>query len=315
MRTFPVSQLFSFADVCGEEYLRAVFASYDGGLIVASSTTPLIPIERGYDVPPHVRANGDTFRIQHICGKTVQSVTISGVYSVCPDIQPLGPGKWFFVYGDTELGQNNAAVYDSQGNLLYTTFVGDGVKDVQTTANGSEIWISYSDQGIFGSSGPPTSPSGAGIVCFGSDGQIRFRFDEKVVELGFAPPMDDCYVLNVCDNNNVYACYYGPFLLVLLQNRRFVRSWQARPACAVAVTNRYALFAPAYIPNPFFLLDLYDERPLEDVLLVTDNGTILQTGRYYTPPHRGVFGRDSRMYVRDEDALYCLDLAQLPELA
>jgi hypothetical protein len=124
---------------------------------------------------------------------------------------------------------------------------GDGIQDVQITAGG-EIWVSYSDEGVFGNYGwglgsdsPPIGASG--LVCFDTNAKKTWSY-EAPVGLG---PIDDCYALNV-GREVIWAYYYSDFPLVRIGRDRQIQAWRTGigGATAIAVDESRVLFFGGY---------------------------------------------------------------------
>jgi hypothetical protein len=124
--------------------------------------------------------------------------------------------------------------------------LGDGVQHLQTTTAG-DIWVGYSDEGVFGNYGwgawSDAEPIGAaGLV----------RFDRHGARLwSYTPPtgvdtIDDCYAMNVT-NVATWAYYYSDFPLVLVTPGE-VRAWtsELEGAGAFAVDGAHVLFTGGY---------------------------------------------------------------------
>ncbi|MDX6212176.1 MAG: hypothetical protein QOF82_1263, partial [Frankiales bacterium] len=123
----------------------------------------------------------------------------------------------------------NAALYGADGSLRRTAVVGDGVQHLRSTPTG-EVWIGYSDQGIYGSLGwgrPGLAPVGhSGLVRFGTDLTLAWEFPR-----GDAPPrISDCDALNV--DSDVWTCYYTDFPVARIDHD-LVTTW---PTGLVAVS-------------------------------------------------------------------------------
>lgn len=147
--------------------------------------------------------------------------------------------------------EHNGRIYSRSGTFAGEILLGDGIQDVQTTANGT-IWTSYFDEGVFGNFGWDEPLGSAGLVAWDRKGQ-------KVLEYKPVDELDsicDCYALNVESNDDVWLCYYTDFPLVHLRNGRVHRYWRAPVAgsMAFAVDPHHCLFQGGYDDRDTFVL-------------------------------------------------------------
>lgn len=148
-----------------------------------------------------------------------------GVRLANDEIQPLPGGRLLVAGARCEMTRHgatpNAAVYDDTGRQVAEGVLGDGINHLLTTGAG-DIWVGYFDEGVYGNFGwgGHTEPLGACGIA---------RFDEALDQVWRypsgreAPPVDDCYALNVTDTQ-VWACYYGDFPVARITGDR-VRTW------------------------------------------------------------------------------------------
>ena len=171
-------------------------------------------------------------------------------------VQPLPGGSLLVVESRLWPDRSpNAYIFDKVGNDIASFVAGDGIEHVQTTLNGA-IWIGYFDEGVYGSS----EFGSAGLVCLDSTGQPLLRYAQDIAEPNALPFIDDCYALNVANEDEAWTSYYSCFPLVKLRARRLDRSWLDWPAKAVrafAVNENRLLMVPAYRrEGPFHSVDL-----------------------------------------------------------
>jgi hypothetical protein len=131
-------------------------------------------------------------------------------------VQPIPGGRFLVVAGRCrwrpEGAERNATVFERDGTVSGQYVFGDGIQHVLTTPAG-EAWVGYFDEGVYGNYGWGSAgaarPIGApGLIRFGSDGTPAWR-----LTAGQAPPIDDCYALNVL-GESAWACYYTDFPVV-----------------------------------------------------------------------------------------------------
>lgn len=111
--------------------------------------------------------------------------------------------------GDPE---RNAYVFDRDGKTIATGCLGDGIQQVHV--DGSTIWVSYFDEGVFGNrgwGGPGPEPLGApGIVAWSTGWERLWRADADIY---------DCYALTSAAGT-IWAATYPEFPLRRIRNGR-----------------------------------------------------------------------------------------------
>ena len=240
------------------------------------------------------------FRIHHQAGGMWRATDLPETVENFHQVQPLGVDEWLVVRGRAEGDDDrNAHVYDAVGRHLRSFHAGDGIQDVQATGGG-EVWVSYFDEGVFGS----TKLGGAGLVCLDGRGHCVFRFTDVLG--GGVPDICDCYVLNVVSGGEVWLCYYTDFPLVRLVDGKVEGFWPRVPvggSPGIAVDGDMALFAGGYRDKE----SLYLVRPGEKrVLKVEPTDEDGQRLKKFT-----AFGRGSRLFLQTEVALHAVDVTDI----
>jgi hypothetical protein len=186
-------------------------------LLVQEGKPPEPPAEAGMDA--RIKWLNTPPKAHHLIyweGESKHSLTFQQSAGLTTfHIQPFEDG-WLLC--DARGGQ--AVVYDRTGQPGRTLDLGDASEDVQTTPGG-RIWVSYFDEGVYGRG----VGSQQGLVCFDSIGQPIFKyfdFDERN-NLLF---IDDCYSLNVVNENEVWLCYYTDFPLVHIKDFQLQQAWK-----------------------------------------------------------------------------------------
>ncbi|MFO0746880.1 MAG: hypothetical protein U1F43_14590 [Myxococcota bacterium] len=137
-------------------------------------------------------------------------------------VQPMPDGGTLLVGARTSAhAPDNVAIYGADGRCLRSFGVGDGVAEVQATADG-DLWVSYFDQGIFGGA----AADGTGLARFSADGALEFAY--RGDELG-TDDICDCYALNVASAVDTWLYFYTAFELVRLRDGR-AKVWRGLPA-------------------------------------------------------------------------------------
>ena len=94
----------------------------------------------------------------------------------------------------------NAIIVDYQGNIIKKLCIGDGVQDCIVNKFGNII-VSYFDEGVY--SGDEIANNGLNV--FNINGEIIWKSDK---------PIDDCYAINIDENENIWYYYYRDFKLI-----------------------------------------------------------------------------------------------------
>lgn len=165
----------------------------------------------------------------HLTTQTAHSATVATLTDpgiAHPMVQPLPDGGSLLVGARcrwrTDAGaEHNAVVYDSDGAVVRTGTLGDGINHVATTPGG-RIWVGYFDEGVYGnygwgSEGAPGPIGAPGLVAFDTDLRPEWRYPL------LDQPISDCYALNVT-GETVWTCYYTGFPIVRVDDGR-IDSW------------------------------------------------------------------------------------------
>jgi hypothetical protein len=160
--------------------------------------------------------------------------------------------------------ERNAVVYGGDGTPLRELTLGDGIQDVQATADG-RLWVSYFDEGVIGNHGwgrgnPDTLPLGQdGLVLYDATGRRLASYDAKAAGTDI---IVDCYALNVASERDTWVYFYSKFPLVRLRDAAAPTVWETglRGATALAVSDTHVLFAGGYRDQAsvFQLFPLHD---------------------------------------------------------
>jgi hypothetical protein len=199
----------------------------------------------------------------------VEAVRIAEMSLAYATVQPL-PGERFLVVTRhcqwrPEGPDRNALIYGPDGVVIAEHTFGDGINDVRTTPSG-KIWVSYSDEGVYGSNGwgrPGPVPLGScGLARFGPDGTQEWRFPRDD-----AAHIDDCYALTVT-GETAWACYYSAFPVVQVEDGN-VTAWRndlARGAKSLMVDDRRIGMAGGYREHrDRLVIGELDDTDLRDV--------------------------------------------------
>ncbi len=248
----------------------------------------------------------DSYRVLAFLGreKTLDVMIRAECFDI-HHVQPLPQNRLLLVCCRCFRGKGggyepNARIYTCQGHFVGSILLGDGIEDVQVTASGT-IWTSYFDEGIFGGVREPAIGA-SGLVAWTSSGEKLYEY-QPVPGL---EPIDDCYVMNVASESDVWIYYYAQFPLVHLRCGEVLRWWHPRlhGAEALAVKDDLVLFQGSYRrPNRFYLSRL------------SPDGTIRRLGRFTISDREGIairpdriVGRGSTLYFEHGNGIYRLDV-------
>jgi len=223
------------------------------------------------------------------------AVTLHGHTPGFPKIAALPDGRILVVGSRTEwregLPEDNASVYAADGSLDRAGCLGDGIEHVQASADG-DIWVGYFDEGIYGNlrwAGPGPHPI-AGIVRFSLElqGTWGYPFEEQ-------EPIDDCYALNVTDDDDVWACPYSSFDVVRIRDGD-VRSWsnEVEGARALVVSgDSVGLFGGYDKDRDRLVIGSLDDEKLE----VNATGRLTMPDGRRLPEDTFVVGRGAELHA------------------
>jgi hypothetical protein len=185
--------------------------------------------------------------------------------------------------------EHNGRIYDRMGHLEGELVLGDGIQDIQVTANG-RIWAAYFDEGIFGNFGWHQPLGASGLVAWDSAGDVQYQF---------APPppleaMADCYAINAPSESDLWCCYYTDFPLVHIQESQVIGSWESPVAGsdAFAISEAGVLFRGGYKDRDTYHLCTF----VSDTLRVAAS-TSLVTGTRSSISADRVVGRSDRLFL------------------
>ena len=235
------------AEVRIDGELIGISTSYDGRLIVASSNSTAGETFASRDEVsataasfPHSQAKNayviDLAIVEQ--GGQRETIRISDVPISHPQIQLMPDGRVLLVgsrsYFREGKGEHNALLVTPGDQAKESFCIGDGVSSVQVDKSG-RIWAGYFDEGVFGNFGwglPDSEPplGRAGLVCWSTAGDQLYEFAPPA-DLG---PIDDCYALNVFDDQ-AWVCYYSDFPVVSIDRNFAARGWLSEVAGAHSI--------------------------------------------------------------------------------
>lgn len=146
--------------------------------------------------------------------------------------------SFLFVSSVSEENENNAFLYNKEGDILNSFYVGSGI-EVCRVDDEQRIWIGYSDEGIFA----PNSMGENGIVCFDIKGQMVFNNYHLYVDKDDVPPIDHCNAITM-SQRDVWLCYYSDNYSLVQMKRdntvHLLREFHISPVNCLAVGEKEA---------------------------------------------------------------------------
>lgn len=164
----------------------------------------------------------------------------------------------------------NAALYNHNGQLISRFTLGDGIEQVNVTAD-RNIWVSYFDEGVFGNYGWGQPVGQYGLVKFDVEGNIVWQADQFEVL--------DCYAVNAESNRSFWFYYYSDFKLVHLEDMQpTTYPIPISGSHAFAVCHPYIIMGGGYNHNDKFTVFKQNNQHLKktaELVFTDENGKSL----------------------------------------
>ncbi|MGG5255345.1 hypothetical protein ACQYAD_18115 [Neobacillus sp. SM06] len=211
-------------------------------------------------------------------------------------VQPIDQKNWLLI---CNYEKNNALIMNNQGEIIKKFYVGEGIQDCQVDKF-NNIWISYFDEGIFGDS----IIGNNGIVAFDSQGQILFTDYNVLIEKNNVPPIDDCYAMNV-NEDEVWLYYYSEFPLVRMKNKKLLGYWPNVNLKENGISNGFAIGKDEVLfgtNNKKLVLYSLSERTMQEIIPFGEQGKKIEFISY--------IGRGSFLYLQTENDIYFINLLE-----
>jgi hypothetical protein len=223
--------------------------------------------------------------------------------------QPLPDGELLLVcarsrYRSADDYDLNGKVFAGNGVLKREFLLGDGLQDVQTTADG-RIWTSYFDEGVFGNFGWDDPVGKHGLVQWDGLGNRLWEYSPPA-GLGW---IADCYALNAISGDEVWCTYYTGFPLVCIRGQQVRASWESpvRGSDRFAIWREWVLFRGGYDDGDrYHLFALMEDGTMEGRAVYRfcdEQGRVLHADR--------VTGRGRVLFLIQGTACYRVDVAEL----
>ena len=143
----------------------------------------------------------------------------------------------------------NAVVIDGDGQEVTVGTIGGGINHLQTTSSG-DIWVGYSDEGVYVSGGwQDKNPGRWGLARFDTSLNKTWDYTPRSLTDEFAPKdvIDDCYVLNVTDEQvTAYTYSHFPIIQIRPDGEAKVRRTEIRGAGDVLINGIFCALLGGY---------------------------------------------------------------------
>lgn len=188
-------------------------------------------------------------------------------------VQPLNSGLLLVAsrcYCQNGIGENNAALFDNQGNIIRQFCLGDGIEDVIVLSDG-RIVTSYFDEGVFGNYGWDKPLGASGLVVWDKDGSILWEADNDIC---------DCYAMNIDNSEKLWYYFYTEFELVctdLQKEKKYQPDISGACMFILTADGQSVIFDKGYDDHGLFVKERFIGDRLsapEDILLDYDGGEI-----------------------------------------
>lgn len=235
----------------------------------------------------------ENWTIRILKENSIETIELRSVPLIPTEVDLFSDGTLLIVQGrclkDGASIERNARRYNPNGQLIEAFTLGDGISAVQIDESDT-IWVSYFDEGIFGSFGWDKP--------LGSDGLIAYTMNGKKIWGASEYGIIDCYGMNIVSSKEVYFYYYDDFYIVELSNMN--------------ETNRYRVQANESIHQ--FILDesgLIAQVDRDDLIRFGKrNHTLAPKGKLQLTDEKGkriigpVFMRGNFLYAYGKDGIY-----------
>lgn len=179
--------------------------------------------------------------------------------------QPIGNNILLINSGYAN-GQDNAIIVDRLGNVIKKLYLGDCIQNCIVN-NSENIIVSYYDEGIF--SGDEISMNGLNV--FDINGEIIWKSDK---------PIDDCYAINIDENENIWYYYYSDFKLIktdMKQEKIYEPHIEGASAFLISSDAKNIVFEAGYNNKNNFIIGKFQNEEiveLENLNLTFNNENV-----------------------------------------
>jgi hypothetical protein len=194
----------------------------------------------------------------------------------------------------------NGIIFDPRSGQSTRILLGDGISGAHVDSVG-RIWVSYTDEGIFGNFGwsyPESTPVGsAGFACFSDSGEKIWEYPQEE-----APhAITDCYSLNVSDSGAAIF-FYSDFPICRISSDFKLEYWKTNlSGCRqFAISETRVLLSGQYddATNTAYLgtLEGGQLKDVRKISLLMPDGSSISEGE--------LLGRGSHLYFFNSSDVY-----------
>ncbi len=184
--------------------------------------------------------NSSNYKIIEIGQESIKEIELEKQTYDYSFIQNINYDNYLLVgsrccYYSDEKKDLNAKIVNNKGETISEFVLGDGIEDVYVSES-NVIWTSYFDEGVYGNYGWENPMGTNGLVAFNNNGDILYEYDGK----GW---IDDCYVLNVSNDNEAWIYYYSDFEISRIKENKDVEQFNPKLSGAdgIAISSNFLL--------------------------------------------------------------------------
>ncbi len=296
-------QRFEFEDLPSNWEIASIALDWHGEPLLlarelASGHRPRLHEARDGSRPEPQRVRTKAYHIVYDFPRG-RSVRLKGAAGRHFGVQRFGDGwltnstEWAGAGSPWSNGSNLTNLFDAGGRLVRQFESGNCRNDVQTTEDG-QIWISYGDES-----------DESRLRCFDADGAAMFDYQDAAVQADF-PLIEDCYALNVADNQAVWVSYLSgdddSTPLVLLRDFELADIWPEFSCIGhggLAIRGSDAVYECCGYPSVLMRRELSSGSSVIALEPVDERGQAITLSR-----ESHAIARGPRLLLDTEDALY-----------
>lgn len=223
-------------------------------------------------------------------------------------IQLLGKDQLLLVcaraikYENGEVDEN-ARIFDTEGNFIRSFCLGDGIEQISATA-GKKIWTGYFDEGVFGNYGWDDPIGKHGLINWNEFGEILYTYEQPDKHF-----IMDCLALNAPSDEEIwFNCGLGDSQIGNRRNGKttyYMNEEVPLYLSAFAMDGDYLLSDDKGRNNGVFHLAKQTDAAYHKV---NELSFMNPAGNRISPIR--VSGRGSKLLLQSENESYLFDLAE-----
>ncbi|MDQ1143426.1 hypothetical protein QE429_000253 [Bacillus sp. SORGH_AS 510] len=161
-----------------------------------------------------------------------------------PLIRWIDHNRFLIADARNDSKRENLYILNTEGKIQNSFYCGDGIEDIVISKEG--IWISYFDEGVFGS-----GISTEGLVLFSYNGTPTFRYHSDLLD---RPYIVDCYAICKGKSPSLWLFPYTDFpLLCVNPAKKTLESYKVPKVLhgsnALCVRGKFGYFFDRYNSN------------------------------------------------------------------